>query len=68
MQEYIEQHWKQSFEEQSIPDKLNKEILNKTHTAKQDASIRATGVRFILFVTSPTAHMLGMLVREYSST
>lgn len=37
-------------------------------TEKQVPSINATGVRFIRFVTSPTAHMLGTVVREYSST
>jgi hypothetical protein len=37
-------------------------------TEKQVASMRATGVRLIRFVTSPTAHMLGTDVREYSST
>lgn len=39
-----------------------------TLTAKHVPSIKATGVRFIRFVTSPTAQMLGILVREYSST
>lgn len=39
-----------------------------TLTAKSDASIKATGVRFNRLVTSPTAHMLGILVREYSFT
>lgn len=46
-------------------------IYTKPHgtlTAKHVPSISATGVRFIRFVTSPTAHMLGMLVLEYSST
>ena len=38
------------------------------HTAKQVPSIKATGVRFIRFVTSPIAQMLGTVVREYSST
>jgi len=43
-------------------------ISQETRTAKHDPSIKATGVRFIRFVTSPAAHMLGMLVRENSST
>ena len=46
----------------------NKRTSEKTLTAKQVPSIKATGVRFIRFVTSPTAHILGMLVCEYSST
>lgn len=41
---------------------------DETHTAKHVPSIKATGVRFIRFVTSPTAQILGTLVREYSST
>lgn len=40
----------------------------KNHTAKQVPSIKATGVRFIRFVTSPIAHIVGTLVLEYSST
>lgn len=36
----------------------------REHTAKQVPSVKATGVRFNLFVTSPIAHIFGMLVRE----
>lgn len=43
-------------------------VWEREHTAKQVPSIKATGVRFNLFVTSPMAHMLGMFVQEYSST
>lgn len=42
--------------------------LDDPHTAKQVPSINATGVRFIRFVTSPTAHMLGTEEQECSST
>lgn len=43
-------------------------VQAKKNTAKKVPSIKATGVRFIRLVTSPIAHMLGILVRENSST
>lgn len=51
-----------------VTDKELQQSLLQPLTAKQVASINATGVRLIWFVTSPTAHTLGAEVREYSST